>query len=119
MGKPESSVYNQFLDEYTKINKLTGKEKYAIQYLMLSHHGSKTASSLEFLNQLGAKTATISAGKNNRYGHPHKETLTNLKKSGYEIYRTDKQGFISIDLHKKSYSVTTKQIDSSMLPARD
>lgn len=83
-------------------------EENPVEVLKVSHHGSKTASSLEFFNLIGAKTATISAGKNNRYGHPHKETLTNLKKSGYEIYRTDKQGFISIDIHKKNYSVTTK-----------
>ncbi len=77
-----------------------------VEVLKVSHHGSKTASSQDFLDAIGAKTATISAGRNNRYGHPHKETLNNLKKVGYEIFRTDSSGLISIDIHKSDYVVT-------------
>ena len=36
----------------------------------------------------------ISCGKENRYGHPHQELLERLKKSGYQIMRTDQEGMI-------------------------
>lgn len=56
MGKPENAVYNQFLDEYAKINKLTGKEQYAVPYLMSSHPGSTLKSAIklaEYIRDLG------------------------------------------------------------------
>ena len=43
--------------------------------LKLGHHGSKTSSSPEFLSAVNPDEAVISAGLNNRYGHPHKEVL--------------------------------------------
>ncbi len=43
--------------------------------LKLGHHGSKTSSSREFLSAVNPDEAIISAGLNNRYGHPHKEVL--------------------------------------------
>ncbi|MFY4774859.1 DNA internalization-related competence protein ComEC/Rec2 [Metabacillus sp. RGM 3146] len=62
--------------------------------LKAGHHGSKGSSSDEFLDALKPKTAVISAGKNNRYHHPHKEVLDKLKVRGISIYRTDLQGAI-------------------------
>lgn len=41
----------------------------------VAHHGSKYTNSNELLDKLNAKFAIVSAGKNNSYGHPHKETL--------------------------------------------
>ena len=46
-----------------------------------SLHGSKTSSGKEFINEINPKYSVISVGKNNRYGHPNKEVLENLKKS--------------------------------------
>lgn len=43
--------------------------------LKLGHHGSKTSSSREFLSAVNPDEAVISAGLNNKYGHPHKEVL--------------------------------------------
>lgn len=40
--------------------------------------------------------AFISAGKNNRYQHPHRETLTRLEDRGISYYRTDIQGAIRL-----------------------
>ena len=61
-----------------------------IDILKVGHHGSKTSTSKEFVDKLKPKNAVISVGKDNRYGHPNKETLENLK--GTEIYRTDEKG---------------------------
>ena len=70
-------------------------EKYNLQdidILKVGHHGSKTSSSNEFINQVNPKYSIISVGKNNRYGHPNDEVLDNLKYS--KIYRTDQNGSI-------------------------
>ena len=65
-------------------------EKYNLQdidVLKVGHHGSKTSSSREFIEKLNPEYSVISVGKNNRYGHPNKEVLENLKES--KIYRID------------------------------
>lgn len=65
-----------------------------VDVLKAGHHGSKGSSSLAFLDQLEAKVALISAGKNNRYKHPHKETLERFEERGMRVYRTDQEGAI-------------------------
>jgi len=70
-----------------------------ITVLKVSHHGSKTATSEELLEILKPKTAVISVGKNNRFGHPTKEVLERLKNSGAEIKRTDEDGEVVFNLN--------------------
>lgn len=56
MGKPENSVYNRFLDDYGRVNALTGKEQYAVPYLMSSHPGSTLKSAIalaEYIRDMG------------------------------------------------------------------
>ena len=65
--------------------------------LVVSHHGSRYSSDLEFLRTVGADTAVISCGRNNSYGHPAPETLERLEKCGIRTYRTDKEGAIIIE----------------------
>ncbi|EPY6472269.1 ComEC/Rec2 family competence protein [Clostridium sporogenes] len=62
--------------------------------LKVGHHGSHSSSSKEFLDKVNPKMTIISCGKNNDYGHPHKETMKELKKRNIEIYRTDIDGNI-------------------------
>lgn len=56
------------------------------------HHGSRTSSADIFIATVHPLVAVISAGKNNRYGHPHAEVLTTLKKYGALLLRTDLDG---------------------------
>ncbi|MDO5713589.1 MAG: DNA internalization-related competence protein ComEC/Rec2 [Tissierellia bacterium] len=65
---------------------------HSIDIYHVSHHGSKTSSTPSFLNQLSAKVGVISCGKNNEYGHPHKEVLERLHNAGISILRTDIMG---------------------------
>lgn len=65
-----------------------------VDYLKVGHHGSKYASSLEFLQMVKPEVAVISVGENNRYGHPTEETLTRLERVGAEVKRTDQEGVI-------------------------
>jgi len=64
--------------------------------LKVGHHGSKTSTSTEFIGEVLPETAVISAGSDNSYGHPHKETLDTLEKYDITIFRTDLQGDIKI-----------------------
>lgn len=57
--------------------------------LKVSHHGSKTSSSLEFLQQVSPKYALISAGVMNKFHHPSGEVLDRLRKFQTKILRTD------------------------------
>lgn len=60
------------------------------------HHGSKTSSSENFLKAVGAKDVLISLATDNEYGHPHKQALDRYNKFNMNVYRTDKQGTITI-----------------------
>lgn len=66
------------------------------QVLKAGHHGSKTSSAPEFLAAVHPKYAVISAGRGNRYGHPHEEVLARLAAVGARILRTDDSGTIII-----------------------
>lgn len=66
--------------------------------LKVSHHGSKTSTSKEFVRKVSPKAALISAGRNNRYGHPTKEVLENL--DGIKIYNTQTDGMVKIYFDK-------------------
>ncbi|WP_024416481.1 DNA internalization-related competence protein ComEC/Rec2 [Streptococcus suis] len=65
-----------------------------VDVLKAGHHGSKGSSYPEFLDHIGAKIALISAGENNRYKHPHQETLDRFDSRNIQVYRTDQQGAI-------------------------
>ncbi|AXF33848.1 MULTISPECIES: DNA internalization-related competence protein ComEC/Rec2 [Bacillus] len=62
--------------------------------LKVGHHGSKGSTGEEFIQQLQPKTAIISAGKNNRYHHPHQKVLQLLQRHSIRVLRTDQNGTI-------------------------
>lgn len=64
--------------------------------LKVAHHGSKYATSNDFLNRVHPEVAIISNGEWNRYGHPWQAVLDRLKAGGVKLYRTDLQGEITI-----------------------
>ena len=76
-----------------------------IDVLKVGHHGSKTSSGKEFINEINPKYSIISVGKNNRYGHPNKEVLNNLDDS--KIYRTDRDGSIMFKIKNDKLRVET------------
>ncbi len=65
-----------------------------LEILVAGHHGSRTSTSLELLKEIKPEIALISAGANNRYGHPTQETLERLNIFGCIVYRTDLEGTI-------------------------
>ena len=76
-----------------------------VDILKVGHHGSKTSSSKEFINEVNPKYSIISVGKNNRYGHPNKEVLDTLDKS--KIYRTDQDGSIMFKIKNNKVKIET------------
>lgn len=73
-----------------------------VDVLKVGHHGSKTSSAEEFIKEVSPKIAVISAGRDNRYGHPYEETLEILEKYGTKILRTDLNGDIKILCNSQS-----------------
>ena len=66
--------------------------------LKVAHHGSKSSSSAGFLKTADPEIAVISAGVNNRYGHPHQEVLKRLEAVGAKVYLTAEQGEIRAEI---------------------
>jgi competence protein ComEC len=95
------------LAEGVKKIMLTGDAPQSVEHLLVKnqenlksdilkagHHGSRTSTGAEFLNVVSPSISIISAGKNNRYGHPHAEVLEIMKKSNIKILETSKNGTI-------------------------
>ncbi len=68
-----------------------------VDVLKPGHHGSKTSTSGYFLNAVKPEYAVISAGKNNRYGHPSIEVINKLKAQNIEIFKTAVNGRIEFN----------------------
>jgi len=64
--------------------------------LKIGHHGSDSSTTESFLKAISPSLAIISAGKDNPYGHPHKNTLKLLSKYKIKYLRTDIDGTIKI-----------------------
>ena len=94
MGDASATTEKEILSKYNLPN---------IDVLKVGHHGSRTSSSKEFIDEINPKYSIISVGKNNRYGHPNKEVLENLKES--KIYRTDEDGSIMLKIKNNKLKI--------------
>ena len=74
-------------------------EERPIAFIKLGHHGSRTSTSDELLDQLQPRLALISSGVNNRYHHPHPEVLEKLRKRHLPCLDTQEVGAIEISQH--------------------
>ncbi|MBR6568301.1 MAG: MBL fold metallo-hydrolase [Clostridia bacterium] len=86
-----SSVYETVLGEFES------------EILVMGHHGSRTSVYKPLLNAVNASVAVISCGRDNDYGHPHKEALDYASKNGLTLYRTDKEGDIVFRFTAEGY----------------
>lgn len=78
--------------------------------LKVGHHGSNTSSSEAFTEEVSPDIAIISCGINNKYNHPHIETIETLVEQDIEIYRTDELGTIVIEADKQeNFEITTEK----------
>lgn len=75
--------------------------------LKVGHHGSRFSSGKNFLSEVTPLLASVSSGKN-RYGHPTPAALNRLSSAGSEVYRTDQEGTIHLNINDgtiKAYSI--------------
>ena len=79
-----------------------------IDILKVAHHGSRTSTSKEFLENTSPKFALISAGVNNSYGHPHQEVLQNLEKHGIIYYVTARDGQVDFKIYGDKLKIDRK-----------
>ncbi len=75
--------------------------------LKLGHHGSSTSTTDRFLAAASPSAAIVSCGRDNDYGHPHKETMEKLNSRRVTVYRTDTDGTILAESDGNTYTVTT------------
>jgi len=80
-----------------------------VEILKVGHHGSRTASSADFLRIISPEVAIYMAGAGNSYGHPHAETITALNQIGAKIYGTDINGTIIVTTDGQTYLVNTER----------
>jgi competence protein ComEC len=66
------------------------------EVLKVGHHGSHTSTTDSFLEAVGPTVALVSAGRGNRYGHPHRVVVDRLERSGARLLRTDVHGSIVV-----------------------
>jgi len=69
--------------------------------LKVAHHGSKNSTSEAFLELLQPDIAVVSCGKDNRFGHPHQETLERLKKVGSKVVTTPEEGAVLVRISEE------------------
>jgi competence protein ComEC len=116
MGDAEAQTETRMLSRDLNLN---------AKVLKVAHHGSKYATSEEFLKRVKPEAAIISDGVWNRYGHPAQVVLDRLKATGAKVYRTDLQGEITITTTGKTkgeklYEIkTAKEATSDVLIGRE
>ncbi|MCF0132752.1 MAG: DNA internalization-related competence protein ComEC/Rec2 [Blautia sp.] len=77
-----------------------------VDFLKVGHHGSKYSSGEAFLEKIKPMAAVISCSSVNRYGHPHQETLDRLEQTGTSVYRTDRDGAVTLDYRDGALSAS-------------
>lgn len=76
--------------------------------LKVPHHGSKTSSTLEFLQEVTPDAVVMQVGKGNTYGHPHPDVLKRLENLGIKQYRTDVDGRVELVSDGSHYTIRTE-----------
>jgi len=95
-------------EDQTEHRLLTKELDLTSRVIKIAHHGSKYASSGDFLNRVKPAVAIVSCGAWNRYGHPSQAVLDRLKAANVKLYRTDMQGEITITTRGKDGDMTIK-----------
>jgi competence protein ComEC len=78
-----------------------------VALLKIGHHGSRGATSDEWLDELRPSTAVISVGAKNRYGHPAPEVVARLRAHGVAVLRTDERGTITFTVSTQGIRALT------------
>jgi competence protein ComEC len=78
-----------------------------VDLLKVAHHGSRTATTEAFIDAVAPRVAVASAGRDNPYGHPAPPTLERLEAAGARVFRTDRDGTVSVAFQAAGLVVDT------------
>jgi competence protein ComEC len=79
-----------------------------LDFLKVAHHGSRTATTQPFVDAVRPRVAVASAGTGNPYGHPARSTLDRLTAAGASVYRTDRDGTVTVSFEATAMTVRTE-----------
>jgi competence protein ComEC len=83
-----------------------------VEVLKVPHHGSRTSSSPPFLDRIRPRLALLSVGARNHFGHPHSEVLLRYAERGIPVYRTDRDGAVTVSTDGHRLWVSTFRMQS-------
>jgi beta-lactamase superfamily II metal-dependent hydrolase len=103
-----SMLFAADAEDQTEHRLMTKELELQATVLKVGHHGSRYASSADFLKRVKPEIAIISCGAWNRYGHPSQQVLDRLRAANpnVKLYRTDLQGEITIATRGKANEIT-------------
>lgn len=87
-----------------EITRLLSASGVTWEVLKVAHHGSKHSTGEAFLSSMKPEKAVISSGKENLYGHPHKEVLQRLYRETKQVYLTSQNGAVGIQVRNPFFS---------------
>jgi competence protein ComEC len=87
-----------------------------LDFLKVAHHGSRTATTQSFVQAVRPRIAVASAGTGNRYGHPARSTMERLAAAGARVYRTDRDGTVTISFESAGMNVQSKPRRAEVAP---
>lgn len=102
-GDAEEAAENKMLEQHFDLK---------ADVLKAGHHGSSSSTGDDFLEAVSPSCAVISCGEDNKYGHPHAETMNKFRQMGVAVYRTDEQGTITVTSDGSSLVWNTSPSDS-------
>ena len=73
--------------------------------LVVPHHGSKTSSTQSYVESVRPRYAVFTVGNRNRYGHPNKDVVERYRTAGSELFRSDEDGAILVEMDSNKISI--------------
>lgn len=106
VGDAGIAAEKRLIELYGKNSQGEISDSIACDILKVGHHGSRNSSGSDFLKRVSAMYGIISCGKDNRYGHPHAETLERLKMADTKYMTTREHGAIILSIERGDWSLS-------------
>ena len=108
-GDMEAAAERRFLQQY-------GGAEFGSILLKAGHHGSRTSSTEPFISALQPVLTIFSAGRNNRYGHPHPEVMEVFQNHGLKTMSTAEWGSITVTVKGRGYQIKSMKDEKTVTP---